>query len=182
METNGRIIVAAVVVVLIVIIAAYAVTTMSWGDDNGNGNGNGPPPTRELAPIFRLTDIDGVPIDLQAYRGSVVVMDLFAIWCGPCADQMEHLNNLRAHYPRSQVVILSIDIEAQETEQEIRDYMNLHHATWFFAKDTDNVNERYGTGSIPHLVIIDTEGYKVWEHSGVTDMETLAAQIEPLLI
>ena len=182
LENYGKPIAAVIVVFLLVVVAAYAVTNMPADEGNG-GNGN-TPPTRTVAPTFELMDIDGNPAHLAQYRGRVVVLDLFATWCPPCQEQMEDLNDVRAHYPETEVIILSIDIDPDnptENENSVRDFKAQHKANWQFAMDNGEVNEGYGTGSIPTLAIIDQEGYLVWTHEGAIDSQTIIEQIDPLL-
>nr|NIP34537.1 redoxin domain-containing protein [Thermoplasmata archaeon]NIS19580.1 redoxin domain-containing protein [Thermoplasmata archaeon]NIT76735.1 redoxin domain-containing protein [Thermoplasmata archaeon]NIU48693.1 redoxin domain-containing protein [Thermoplasmata archaeon]NIV78351.1 redoxin domain-containing protein [Thermoplasmata archaeon] len=142
LEQNWRMIAIVFVVFLIVAVSAYAITTSPEPDeDDGNGDNN--PPPREPASNFQLTTIDGEPIALDQFRGKVVVLDLMATWCGPCKTQMEHLNLLRAEYPESQVVILSIGVDTSESDQQLREFKEQNFANWRFARDTDGVGQEY---------------------------------------
>ncbi|UCC94142.1 MAG: TlpA family protein disulfide reductase [Thermoplasmata archaeon] len=179
MEQHWRTMAIVVVVFAIVAIAAYAVTTNP--SDDGNGDGNGPPPTNEAAPNFLITSIDGEPIALDQFRGKVVVLDLMATWCGPCVTQMDHLNQLRAHYPESQVVILSIGVDTKESNQQLREFRDNNHANWRFARDIDGVGQKYDASNIPTMVVVDKEGLIASRDVGVTSFEDLKEVIDPLL-
>ena len=168
-----------IVVFMVVVVSAYAVNTVS-PDDGTNGNGNGPP-TVEKAPVFDLTTIDGEAIALNQFRGQVVVLDLMATWCGPCVTQMEYLNQVRAAYTESEVVLLSIGVDTKETGQQLRTFRDENHANWRFARDTDGVGQKYGATNIPTLVIVDKDGMMVWKDAGVTSFEDLQKRIDPLL-
>ena len=183
LEENWKTVLSVIVVFVIVAVAAFTIASQPTDEnDNGNGEEETPPPTGEKAPLFRLTDVDGESLDLESYQGRVVVLDLFATWCGPCETQMEYLNQLRAYYPKSEVVIISIDIDTvNENVQMVRDFRDQYHADWYFAMDTDGVNGKYGTGSIPTLVIIDKDGYQAWKNTGVAPLDQMREQIDPLL-
>jgi len=169
-----------IVVFLVVAVSAYALTVNS-NDDDENGNGPDPPPPKELAPNFVVTSIDGERVALDQYRGRVVILDLMATWCGPCADQMEELNHIYAEYPESQVVILSIGVDTDETDQQLRNFRDQYYANWRFSSDTDDVGTKYDASSIPTMAIIDQAGKLEWRHAGLTLADDLRDIIDPLL-
>jgi thiol-disulfide isomerase/thioredoxin len=63
------------------------------------------------APAFVGSDLDGAPLDLASLRGRVVVVNLWATWCGPCRAEMPMLDQVyRAHRPQGLMLIgLSAD-------------------------------------------------------------------------
>lgn len=162
-----------VFIIAIMIAAAYVVTNQS--DDVVPETGN-----KDPAPDFSISSIDGAPVELEAYRGKVVVLDLFATWCGPCRTQMGELNELRAHYPKSQVVILSVDVDPKETTQQIRDFRDEYNADWTFSSDTDGLGQKYDASSIPTMAVIDQDGNLVHRDAGVTTFSQLREIIDPL--
>jgi len=176
LEQYWRTLAIVVVVFMVVAVSAYIISLPSDEDDNGDG-----PPPVDKAPEFTVTTIDGEQIALAQFRGQVVVLDLMATWCGPCATQMEELNKLKAAYHPSEVVILSIGVDASETDAQLRAFKDQHYANWRFASDSDNVGTKYGAQSIPTLAIIDKDGNLQWLHSGVTTFEDLQKKVDPLL-
>jgi len=167
--------------VLVVVAVIYGLY-LRGGGDGGEGDqlpdGTG---TGDPAPAFSLTDLDGNAVSLQSLRGKVVVLDLFATWCGPCQSQMAELGEVREHYPTSEVVILSIDVDTSETASQAREFKSDYGATWAFAMDTDGVGERYGASAIPTLAIIDRAGKLAYRDQGLEDADALIARIDPLL-
>jgi thiol-disulfide isomerase/thioredoxin len=176
LEQNWRILASLVVVVLIIAGGVWAVTSY-----DPEGEGDDKTPQTNMAPDFSLTTIDGEPVQLDQFRGRVVVLDLMATWCNPCVLQMEHLNQLRNHYPPGQLEILSIGVDLKESAEQLRTFKNDNFATWRFARDTDGLGQKYDASSIPTLVIIDQEGRQQWRHAGVTTYEDLVDRIDPLI-
>ena len=161
-------------IIVIMIAVAYVVANQSGDDTPETGN-------KEPAPDFSISSIDGAPVRLDAYRGRVVVLDLFATWCGPCRTQMGELNQLRAYYARSEVEILSVDVDPKETNQQIRNFRDEFNADWTFSSDTDDLSQKYDASSIPTMVVIDQDGNMVFRHAGVTTFSELQDIIDPLL-
>jgi peroxiredoxin len=171
---NQRTVIGVVFIIVIMIAAAYVVANGSSDDIPETGN-------NDPAPDFSISSIDGAPVELDAYRGKVVVLDLFATWCGPCRTQMGELNELRAYYPKSQVVILSVDVDPKETIQQIRDFRDEFNADWTFSSDTDGLGQKYDASSIPTMAVIDQDGNLVHRDAGVTTFSQLREIIDPLV-
>lgn len=137
---------------------------------------------REEAPNFTLSDINGEQFTLSDHRGKVVLLDFFATWCGPCLDEFEHLKSLYDRYSSEEFVILSIDVDpSYDTVEILQGFVEQHEMVWTVARDTASVSDKYGVFFIPHLVIVDTEGYKMHDHIGLTGEETLRSEIDSLL-
>jgi peroxiredoxin len=43
---------------------------------------------------FTLRDMSGSPVELQKFRGRVVLVNFFATWCEPCRDELPSLSRL----------------------------------------------------------------------------------------
>ena len=173
----------AIIVIALVGVVAYAVISnlTPGGAPGDGGTDGGTAQTGQQAPLFSLIDTDGAPVSLQSLRGRVVVLDLFATWCGPCKTQIGELKQVYAHYNASDVVILSIDVDTRETPSEVRAFRSDYGAQWGFCTDSDSVGAKYGAQYIPTLAIIDPAGHLSHLGSGVEQAIDLIARIDPLL-
>lgn len=64
---------------------------------------------------FSFTGLDsGQVADLDALRGSVVLLNFWATWCAPCLEEIPALNKLQQKYAEDGLVILSISDEDPE--------------------------------------------------------------------
>jgi len=70
----------------------------------------------EPAPSTAFLDPDGQPIKLDAYHGSLVLLNLWATWCAPCVKELPSLDRLQADLgsDRFRVVLLSVDRKGHE--------------------------------------------------------------------
>lgn len=68
--------------------------------------------------LFALTAPTAVPaskagpaLDLDAYRGRVVVVDFWASWCAPCRRSIPWLNQMRARYGDRGLVVIGVNVD-----------------------------------------------------------------------
>jgi thiol-disulfide isomerase/thioredoxin len=132
----------------------------------------------EKAYEFTLVDTEEREFSLSDFRGKYVLIDFFAIWCAPCKIELEHLKDLK-HQLGDDVVIISIDVDPEETEQQIKDYKQANGMDWIVAKDTEFLSMPYRVTGLPTLVLIDPSGNIVNTYVGVTD-ETLIMREIPI--
>ena len=145
-----------------------------FGVDSGFG--------QEKAQDFKLVDINGKSFSLSEHLGKVVLLDFFATWCGPCIMEIEHLQALYSDYSSEQLVILSISVDIEsDSLPKLQLFAQQNQMQWTVARDTDNVGYKYGVSPIPHLVVVDTEGYERYSHIGVTAESTLRSEIDALI-
>lgn len=117
------------------------------------------------APDFTLKGIDGRNLRLQEQRGQVVLVNFWATWCGPCRQEMPHLNRLYDKYRGSGFTLLAVNIDDDpRTAVATAAKMGLRFPVLL---DTDKtVSKRYDLGSMPATVLIDRDGKVRFLHRG----------------
>lgn len=74
-------------------------------------------------------DETGSPLQLSDWRGKVVLLNVWATWCGPCREEMPTLDRLQEKLggERFDVLALSIDRGGVGVVQEFYDEIGLQH-------------------------------------------------------
>ncbi len=75
------------------------------------------------APDFTLETFNGETFTLSEHQGKVVILDIMAVRCPPCHQQMPELYKVKEE-KGDDIVILSIDVDAAygyETENDVRE-------------------------------------------------------------
>ncbi|MBN1574005.1 MAG: TlpA family protein disulfide reductase [Deltaproteobacteria bacterium] len=124
------------------------------------------------APDFTLTDLDGNGISLSDYEGKVVLLNLWATYCGPCREEMPSLNGLMKKMADYSFVILTINIDPGKSER-VREFMEENGYTFKVLHDPKKeISALYYFTGIPTTYIIDMNGIIVDKSVGAEDWES----------
>jgi thiol-disulfide isomerase/thioredoxin len=136
--------------------------TGGGADSAGAGGAAAPSPSnagpvREglEAPDFSYATVDGASSKLSDHRGSVVLINLWASWCGPCISEMPDIGQLKQENPN--LVVLAVNVSDDPTEA--RNYID--EAGYDFAwilDESGEIGSRYPTEGIPYTIIVDKDG------------------------
>ncbi len=114
----------------------------------------------KVVPDFSATDLDGKPISLQQYRGKVILLDFWAIWCGPCLAEMPNVKSVYDTYKDEGFDIIGVNLDTDETR--LRNYLKENNIPWrqIFSgqKWRSPLAQKYHIRSIPALWLIDRDG------------------------
>lgn len=111
----------------------------------------------KAAPDFDLPALGGGTIRLSGLRGTVVVLDFFATWCGPCVQAMPNIDRTVEEFKDKKVKLLAVNM--QEDQKKIKDLLERLKLSPTVVMDRDGAAaEKYGVTAIPQTVVIDAEG------------------------
>ena len=117
-------------------------------------------------------------INMAKYSGSLVYVDFWASWCGPCRKSFAFMNKLRGRYSSSQLKILAISVDEDRAD-----------AAAFLRKTPISVDvaidnkgrcpKAYGVRAMPSSYIVAPNGEVIYEHVGFRskDVAELDAKI-----
>jgi peroxiredoxin len=118
-----------------------------------------------LAPDFTLRSADGPNLRLLEQRGHVVLVNFWATWCGPCRQEMPHLNRLYEKYRASGFVLLGVNVD-DDTRNAVGVASKLG-LKFPVLLDTDKkVSQLYDLSAMPATVLIDKDGRVRFLHRG----------------
>jgi thiol-disulfide isomerase/thioredoxin len=129
------------------------------------------------APPFDLRVVVGNgPAKLADLKESVVVLDFWAGWCGPCKLLVPNLNELSHKFPSLHVIGISSD-----DTSVIRQYATDQHVAYTLALDVDaQATGAYLVEALPTTIVIDKTGVVRHVEVGAGDTSTIASVVEKL--
>jgi thiol-disulfide isomerase/thioredoxin len=117
------------------------------------------------APKFQLTSMAGKPVNLDQFKGQVVMLNFWASWCGPCRAEMPILEKLHTKYKPMGFAMIGVNVEPDSAEAA--KWLKATPVTFPILFDTKSeVSKLYSVQSMPSTVIIDRKGNLRWLHRG----------------
>ncbi len=126
-----------------------------------------PPEERTPVADFSLDNLDGDEVSLSDYQGTVVVISFWATWCGPCLQELPHMQALSDEHG-DDLVVLAITTDGPDTIAEVRNIVRRNRWTMPILLDQDGsvmaqLNPR---GTQPFTMFIDRNGNLADSHEG----------------
>ena len=118
-----------------------------------------------VAPDFILKNNYSESIHLKDQIGDVVMLNFWASWCGPCRQEMPHLEKMYKEYSQAGFTILAISVDEDTAEADR--FMSELKVTFPYLYDNNNkVSELFGVEAMPTTILIDRLGRKRFMHKG----------------
>jgi cytochrome c biogenesis protein CcmG/thiol:disulfide interchange protein DsbE len=127
--------------------------------------------TGDAAPACAASLLDGGgKLSLADYRGSVVYLDFWASWCGPCRESFPFMNELQRDLAGKGLRIIAISVD--KTAAEARRFLDRYPAQFTVALDTAAAcPTAYRLEGMPSSFVIDRTGTVRAVHAGFRDKD-----------
>lgn len=130
-------------VVAVIVVAEVA----SGGGNDSNGRQAPPLPAKALRPPG---------VDLAELRGKPALVDFFASWCNPCAEEAPTLRTLSQNLG-DKATIVAVDWD--DSGGAARAFVRKHGWTFPVLADTSGTaGEKYGLVGLPTSFVLDSQG------------------------
>jgi thiol-disulfide isomerase/thioredoxin len=110
------------------------------------------------APDLTSSDLDGKPVRLANLKGRVVLLDVWATWCGPCRKMIPDQRKLVERLKKKPFTLVSISVdEKRETVVEFLNKEPMPWVHWFNGTDGRIVAD-LNVGFYPTIYVLDEKG------------------------
>jgi cytochrome c biogenesis protein CcmG/thiol:disulfide interchange protein DsbE len=136
------------------------------------------------APSFKLPIVangaDGKSeVALSDLKGSAVVLDFWATWCGPCQAEAPIVNGVANRFKDKGLTVVGIN--TSDRAGLAARWAKGHHIDYPIAFDEGDVASQYGVTAMPTLVVISRTGDVIAVREGMTDAEELETLVKKAL-
>ena len=110
------------------------------------------------APPAESKNLKGEKVSLADYSGKVVVLDIWATWCGPCKAMIPHEREMVEKFKDKPFALISIS--ADQEKKELEDFLEkepMPWAHWWDGADAPLLKQ-WNVRSFPTIYVIDAKG------------------------
>jgi thiol-disulfide isomerase/thioredoxin len=121
------------------------------------------------------SESDEATLDLDQFKGKVVLLDFWASWCAPCKASFPWMQHLSRRYPRSDLVVIAVNLDH---ERSLADrFLEAERPDFTVVFDPlGRIAERYDVRGMPASYYIDRSGHVRFSHAGFRDGDRDAAE------
>ena len=152
----------------------------SGGKSSGEPSSMIPSRSRQPAPELNVPDIAGTTVNLSSYRGSVVLLDFWAVDCGLCVEEIPWYVEFDKKYHDKGLRLLGIDMLG-EPPAKIKTFMEKTHMQYPVAVGNDEISKRFQAEGLPTTFLIDRQGRVAVSHAGIVDRDEFERDVQELL-
>ena len=156
----------------------------SLGSPSNNPPPNNPPPTAFVSLPQQVRDtkvetLEGESLKLSDYANKVIVVNIWATWCGPCRLEMPELVKMNSEYKSRGLVVLGLATKYNEHNdpEHVKEFVRSQNITYKIIWDDGSLAaplvEAVGARSvIPQSFVISRDGRIVRHFQGFSPLST----------
>ncbi|HJF71332.1 MAG TPA: TlpA family protein disulfide reductase [Butyricimonas virosa] len=118
-----------------------------------------------LYPSLSGENVDGERVDLSSFKGSWILLDVWATWCGPCCNEIPYLAKMEERLQGRNIEFVSLSVDKSADREKWIKMVREKEMKGVQLRLTDKkseLNEMLCISGIPHFAIIDPQGKLVW--------------------
>lgn len=141
-------------------LPACGTGSSSGGDKISDSGGYPPPPQAIRTASIDLTD--GTTYKIEDQKGKVILVNLWAIWCGPCREEMPELVKLQKKFGPKGFEIVGLDVDPEDTIDRIGPFAEKMGINYKLGMIEEELVMAFfdisGRNGIPQSFLINREG------------------------
>ncbi len=137
-----------------------------------------------VAPRITGKSLSGDYVQLADYEGQVILINLWATWCGPCRAELPALERIHQGYKGRGFTVLGVSVDSERGEADVRAMVHTLKLSYPVLLDPSGHSSAiYRASGYPTSVLVGRDGQVRWRRAGAltADDAELIAAIESAL-
>ena len=100
-------------------------------------------------------------LNLQDYRGNLILLNFWATWCAPCKEEMPSLDLLQTNKDLNNIKIFPINVGQDNLEKSLKFFQDLKIKKLQIYFDSPvTLAKKFGLRGVPTSILINKEGFE----------------------
>ena len=135
----------------------------------------------QAAPDFQTTTLDGSIVSLSDYRGKKIILNLWATWCGPCIEEMPHIQEYyEEEADKDNVEVLAVNLTSMDNGiDRVESFVEDYGLTFPILMDeSGQLGDQFQAIAIPTTYILNEDGLITKKLMGPMDREMISSMMK----
>ncbi len=131
------------------------------GDDTSTAESGAAPSVRPQIPIpeFSLARLSGGEKSDKDYRGKLVLLNFWALWCAPCVAEMPALERLHTSFKDKGLEVVAISVDSKNSQEELKAFVKKYGLSFDILLDPEiSLPPKYGVTGFPETFFVGPDG------------------------
>lgn len=109
---------------------------------------------------FTYPDANGKMVSLSDFKGKVVLVDVWATWCGPCKAEIPAIKKLLGEITDSNFVFIGVSVDEDKDMEKWKEMVKEENLQGYqlFASGWSKITKDYKITGIPRFMLFDKKG------------------------
>lgn len=131
-------------------------------------------------PPLSLTDLNGNALNTASYKGKVLLVNFWAAWCTPCAEEVPQFMALQKKYESQGLQVIGFSVD--DNARELQDFYRKYGMNYPVAPSDAQITAAFGgVFGLPTTFVIGRDGTVRARHDGSANFPAMEQEVVALL-
>jgi peroxiredoxin len=165
--------------IILIVIAAVALGVYAAMHRSGRNHATAVS-VLPAAPDLSMTDLNGGALHTADYKGKVILVNFWAAWCTPCAEEVPQFMALEKKYHDQGLQVIGVSVE--DDPGELRDFYRKYQMNYPVVPADIKIADAFGgVLGLPTTFVIGKDNLIHGKHNGTTDFSVIEQEVVALL-